>query len=146
MAVSADYLTYVTDQLSAVRRLMARRMFGGVGLYADDLFFALIDDDTLYFKVDDSNRADYVARGCEPFRPFADDPTYSMSYFQVPPEILEDPDELGRWAKTAIAVAVAQNARKKAKKSVTKSAAKKRAAKKRASRHAKAKRARARSR
>ena len=55
MSVSADFLQYVMEQLTAIARISSRRMFGGVGLYADDLFFALIDDDTVYFKVDDSN-------------------------------------------------------------------------------------------
>jgi DNA transformation protein and related proteins len=117
MAVSPDFLAYVVDQLGGFAKVRSRRMFGGVGLYADDLFFALIDDDTLYFKADDSNRSDYVERGCRPFQPFADDPTYSMNYYNVPPEVVEDGDDLKRWAKKSCAVALAKAAtRKPAKK------------------------------
>ena len=61
MSVSNDFLAYVIDQLGG-RGYSSRRMFGGVGLYSGELFFALIADDTLYFKVDDSNRGDFVAR------------------------------------------------------------------------------------
>jgi len=141
MSVSADYLTYVADQLASFARVRTRRMFGAVGLYADDIFFALIDNDTLYFKVDDSNRPDYAARGCEPFRPFADE-TISLSYFTVPPEVIEDSDELKLWARKAHAAALAKAAQKRigprrqvkkktAKKQVAKSkAVKKQAAKK----------------
>ncbi len=112
MPVSADYLTYVLDQLAPLARVRARRMFGGIGLYADDLFFGIVDDDCLYFKVDDSNRNDYLTRGCTAFRPFADDPTKSMSYFNVPEDVIEDSDELTRWARKALSVALAAAARR----------------------------------
>ncbi len=86
-------------------------MFGGVGIYSGDLFFALIDNDTLYFKVDDSNRPDFTSRKMEPFRPYGEDGE-TMSYYEVPADLLEDPDTLRAWAEKAIAVA----ARKKTKK------------------------------
>jgi DNA transformation protein and related proteins len=70
LTVSADYLAYVLDQLASLGPVRSRRMFGGVGLYGDDVFFALIDSDTLYFKVDDTNRSEYTQRGCAPFQPF----------------------------------------------------------------------------
>jgi len=109
MSVSADYLAYVIDQLTPFGRVASRRMFGGVGLYLADVFFGLIADDTLFFKVDDSNRSDYTARGCKPFQPFADQPdAYSMSYFEVPADVLEDPDELKLWARKAVAAAHAK--------------------------------------
>jgi DNA transformation protein len=106
MSVSADFVTYVVDQLAATATVVSRRMFGGVGLYANELFFGLIAEDALYFKVDDSNRPDYVSRGSKPFRPRARAPdAYSMSYFEVPADVIEDTDELGRWARKALSVA-----------------------------------------
>ena len=115
MPVSAAYLAYVVDQLANFSPVRSRRMFGGVGLYADELFFALIAEDSLYFKVDDSNRADYQARGCRQFQPFADDPTFSMGYYAVPEEVIEDGDELKAWARKACAVALAKAALKRPK-------------------------------
>lgn len=106
MAVSANYLSYVLDQLSGLGGLQSRRMFGGIGLYCDDRFFALIDDDVLYFKVDDSNRADYVSRGCEAFKPF--EGVVSMNYYRVPEDVLEDSDEARVWARKSVAVAAAK--------------------------------------
>lgn len=106
MPVSADFLTYILEQLSGMRTVVSRRMFGGVGLYCDGLFFGLIDDDVLYLKVDDSNRSDYTARGMEAFRPFKDKPLYSMTYFQVPAEVLEDAEQLVEWSRKACAVAL----------------------------------------
>ena len=110
MPVSADYQQYVLEQLAGFASLRARRMFGGVGLYADEVFFALIDDDTLYFKVDDTNREDYVARGASAFRPFENDPAVSLSYYAVPADVLEDVDELREWARKAARVAAAAHA------------------------------------
>lgn len=106
MAVSANYLSYVLDQLRGLGSLQSRRMFGGIGLYCDERFFALIDDDVLYFKVDDSNRADYTARGCRAFQPF--EGVVSMNYYRVPEEVLEDPDDVRGWARKAVAVAAAK--------------------------------------
>lgn len=103
MAVSPDYLEYLQDQLSPAVATTPKRMFGGVGLYADGLFFGLIAEDALYLKVDDTTRPDYEAHGCEPFRPFAD--TRSMSYYAVPEDVIEDADQLIDWARAAIAVA-----------------------------------------
>ena len=57
MTVGAAFLQYVLEQLERLGAVSSRRMFGAVGLYRDDVFFAIIDDDTLYFKVDDSTRA-----------------------------------------------------------------------------------------
>jgi DNA transformation protein and related proteins len=122
MAVSANFLSYVIDQLtvSALGSVRSRRMFGGIGLYCDDVFFGLIDDDIVYFKVDDSNRDDYTSRGCEAFRPLADDPdAVSMSYFRVPEDVLEDSDVLKGWARKSVVIAAASAARKAAKKRPT---------------------------
>jgi DNA transformation protein and related proteins len=134
MAVSANYLSYVMDQLSTLGTVRSRRMFGGIGLYCDDLFFALIDDDVLYFKVDDSNRADYVSRGCEAFRPVADDPdTVSMNYYRIPEDVLEHSDEARHWAQKSVLIAAAAASAKAARRTtpragrVPRSKAKKRA-------------------
>jgi DNA transformation protein and related proteins len=125
MSVSANYLSYVIDQLRSVGAIRSRRMFGGIGLYCDDLFFGLIDDDVVYFKVDDSNRDDYTSRGCEAFRPLADDPNaVSMNYFRVPEDVLEDSDAVRAWARKSVqiaaAAATAKAMRKSKKRPVTK--------------------------
>ena len=105
MPVSSSFQVLVIDQLNrAVPGVRARPMFGGVGIYAGDLFFALIADDTLYFKVDESNRAEFETRGMGPFRPFGDDGG-TMQYYQLPEDVLEDPDALRDWAEKALTVA-----------------------------------------
>ena len=105
MSISASFRTFVVDQLSrAVSRVRARAMFGGVGIYAGDHFFALIANDALYLKVDDSNRPDFEARGMGPFRPYGESGE-AMGYYEVPAELLEDADALRPWAEKEIAVA-----------------------------------------
>jgi DNA transformation protein len=104
MSVSDEYLTYVIDQLECIGPVRARRMFGGAGLYFDGLFFALVADDVLYFKVDDSNRPDYESADMGPFRPFPDKPNV-MQYYEVPIEVLENRDTLRDWAQKAVDVA-----------------------------------------
>ena len=62
MAVQAQFLAYILEQLAGLDSLRSNRMFGGIGLYSRELFFGLIDDDTLYFKTNDSNIAGYRER------------------------------------------------------------------------------------
>lgn len=111
MAVTPTYRAYVLEQLSrAVARVRARAMFGGVGLYAGDVFFALIADDALYFRADDATRPEYESLGMPPFRPFEEHGPV-MSYYQLPEEILENVDSLREWAERAIASAQAKRRR-----------------------------------
>lgn len=105
MAVSDDFLQYVLEQLSGLGQVTPRRMFGGVGLYHAEQFFGLIARDTLYLKVNDSNRGDYEARGMNRFQPFADKPHWSMTYYEVPADTLEDPEECAAWARKSVAIA-----------------------------------------
>jgi DNA transformation protein len=112
VAVSDSFRTFVLEQLGrAVPQVRARSMFGGVGIYSGELFFALIANDTLYLKVDDSNRPDFEARGMGPFLPYGDERD-KMQYYEVPADLVDDPNALRPWAEKSIAVA----ARKKSKK------------------------------
>jgi DNA transformation protein and related proteins len=106
MTVSNDFLAYVLEQLGALGGLSSRHMFGGAGLYCDEVFFGLIADDTLYLRVDDANRGDYTARRMQPFRPYADRPQLSMSYYEAPAEVLENAAELSAWARRSVEVAL----------------------------------------
>jgi DNA transformation protein len=111
--MSDSFRTYVLEQLRRVRPdLRHRSMFGGVGIYAGDLFFALIDEDTLYFKVDDSNRSAFEERGLGPFMPYGPSGEV-MQYYEVPADLLEDPEALSSWAEQAIEVARNKRTRKR---------------------------------
>jgi DNA transformation protein and related proteins len=112
MAVSVSFRTYLLEQLGQVRPVTTRPMFGGMTFFADGRAFALVSGDTLYFKVDDSNRGDFEAAGMGPFLPFGD-PAKPMQYYQLPEEVLEDTDELAVWMNKAIAVAARAKAKSK---------------------------------
>jgi len=112
MAVQPQYLAWILEQLSGVEQLASRRMFGGIGLYSRESFFGLIDDDTLYFKTDQSNAAEYQARNMPRFMPPANRPLGPMGYHQVPADVIEDAELLAAWARKAIVVARTAHAAK----------------------------------
>src|SRR5689334_13253490 len=124
MAVSPEFLSYVLEQLRGLGQVTSRRMFSGVGFYSDGFFFGLIYDETLFFKVDDRNRADYESRGMARFRPYADKPVESMSYYAVPVEVLEEDELLVSWARKSVAAAMAAPKRRplRSKKTISESA------------------------
>lgn len=115
MAVQAQYLAYVLEQLAGLSAVRPNRMFGGIGLYSDGLFFGLIDDDTLYFKTSDANIEAYRSRGMPKFMPFPDKTGSVMGYHQVPADIIEDAESLVEWARRSVAVALTAQAAKAAK-------------------------------
>lgn len=105
MSMNSDFADEVVERLGrVVPSLRARRMFGGIGLYSGDQFFGIVAFDRLWFKVDDGNRGEYLARGMDAFKPFPDRPT-TMSYFEVPPDLLDDSEELRVWAMRSVAIA-----------------------------------------
>jgi DNA transformation protein and related proteins len=92
------------ERLAASRSITHRKMFGGVGLYCDGVFFAVIDDDRLYFKVDDVNFPDYQAFGM-PQWVIEGANGGAMPYYEVPDQVLADAEKLGEWIDAAVDVA-----------------------------------------
>jgi len=80
-------------------------MFGGYGLYQADRFFGILMDGRLYFKTDEQSRAAYAERGMSPFIYEKARRTMTMSYFEVPPDVLENRDEFVVWARRAVQAA-----------------------------------------
>ena len=101
MAVSPDYRAFVLEQLEFAAPIVAKSMFGGLGLYSGKHFFAIVFNDALYFKVDHANRADYVTHGMLPFRPFKNKPA-TLQYYEVPIHVIEDREQLKIWVGKAI--------------------------------------------
>ena len=99
-SVDESFKDFVLDQLRELDGVEARRMFGGHGLYKDEIFFGIVHKGKLYFKVDESTVGEYRKRKMKPFRP---NPRQTLkSYYQVPLEILEDNEQLCDWAMKAI--------------------------------------------
>jgi DNA transformation protein len=129
MAVQPQFLELVLDQLASLPALRSNRMFGGVGLYSDGLFFGLIDDDTLFFKTAESNIGPYRERNMPKFMPFPDRPEAVLGYHQVPVDVIEDAEVLAEWARASVQVAAAAAARAAKKKPAKKKSVKKKSAK-----------------
>lgn len=105
MSVSDEYLTYVVEQLEGLGPVRAQRMFGGAGLYCGHAMFALVADDVLYLKVDETNRADFEGAGAEAFQPYPDKSSV-MSYYEVPADVLESKERLAAWTQKALQAAL----------------------------------------
>jgi len=107
MPVSDSFRDFVIEQLEqCTRDIRAKRMFGAVGIYSGESFFAVIDDDRLYFKVDAQTRPKFEAEGMEPARIVEKDGrVMTLGYYEVPLGALEAPDDLRKWVHDAIAVA-----------------------------------------
>lgn len=101
MAVTQSFIDYVIGQLSNWGNISARRMFGGAGLYRDGKMFGLVGNNMAYLKVDDTNRDKFLLRGSSPLKPFPNRPTI-LSFFEVPEDILENPEELIKWAEESL--------------------------------------------
>lgn len=117
MAKRNDFTDWAEEQLAPLGTIRLKSMFGAFGLYADELFFALIDDDVLYFKADDVTRARFVEAGCEVFRyPMKDGSMMELSYYQAPETALDDQTDLLDWARLGLEAAVRARAAKLPKK------------------------------
>ncbi|MSR76364.1 MAG: TfoX family protein [Candidatus Ryanbacteria bacterium] len=93
----------MNEVFSGVVGISSRGMFGGWGIYKDGVFFALIADGRLYFKVDDSNRADFENAGSEPFRyENKNKKSITMSYWELPAGVMDNPHELEQWVDKSI--------------------------------------------
>jgi len=109
-----DELTaHAAELLAPMGQVRTRRMFGGHGIYVDELFVAIIAFDRLFLKADDQTRPAFVAAGCEPF---IYDPIKkaSLGYWTVPAEAMESPALMQPWARLAIAAALRARAMKPA--------------------------------
>ncbi len=95
----------ITALLTPMGPARARRMFGGFGIFMDDLMFALINGDRLYLKVDDETRPAFEGAGSEPFTYRRRGRDISMSYFSAPAGSLESMEALSPWAGLALAAA-----------------------------------------
>lgn len=108
-----SFKEFVLDQLRALPDVRARAMFGAHGLYCGESFFAILDEGRLFFKTDAVSQADYTARGMGPFTYESRGKVMTMSYHEVPLDVLEQPRELVEWARKAIGIAA--SSRKPAK-------------------------------
>jgi DNA transformation protein len=102
----SEFVAFVIEQMSFIHGLRSRAMFGGHGIYQDDFMFAIIIEDQLYFKADATTREELKAKGLNPFTYQARGKLVEVQYYEAPPEVFDEIDEMRHWAHKAITVAV----------------------------------------
>jgi DNA transformation protein and related proteins len=107
-----DDLEYFGELFAAFGPVTIRRMFGGLGVYAEDVMFALSYDGAIYLKADDHTVSSFQQSGSTPFTYATKDGKRAvMSYWRMPDQLYDDTDELARWAREAVAAAHRAGAR-----------------------------------
>ena len=116
MAYDADFGEWVREHFHALGRLEIKRMFGGAGVYAAGVMFALLDDGVVWLKGGEALGEAFVEAGSRHFTyPTKDGRTMSMGYWTLPETALDDPDEAVAWARRSLDVAVRKASGKKPK-------------------------------
>ena len=106
MVASAGFADFLRDQLAPLGRVTLRRMFGKTGVFCDGLMLGMVTEDTLYFRVDDVNRADFSeAQACPPLNYEKQGSAIDLSFWRAPERLFDEPDELLAWARLALAAA-----------------------------------------
>ncbi|MEO5737159.1 MAG: TfoX/Sxy family protein [Variovorax sp.] len=106
------FVDFIVEQLAAMDRVSAGRFFGGVGLSANSVQFAMLMGNSLYFTVDDTTRPKYEQMGSVCFSYGTKKGWVQVKkYFQVPAEVIEDRVALVALAKEAVDVAHRSRAR-----------------------------------
>jgi DNA transformation protein len=95
----------ISDLFAAFGTVDVRRMFGGFGVFADDLMVAIVQDGQIFLKADDVTRAAFAREGQAAFTYEARGRRIALSYWRLPVRLYDDPDELARWASEALAAA-----------------------------------------
>lgn len=107
MAVErSEFVDYLTEVFAELGPVSARRMFGGFGLYHDDLMFALVADDVLYLKADAESESAFVERELSRFEYMKQGRPVRMSFFAAPEEIFDDPEQARDWGRLALQAAL----------------------------------------
>jgi DNA transformation protein and related proteins len=116
VSVSASFIEFLIEQMAGFGAITIRPMFGGAGVYHEGLMFALVDDEVLYLKVDESSRAAFEAENLPPFVYSKKDQKIDMSYFRSPERCMDDADEMAKWCRMAYGAALKAAMKKKPRK------------------------------
>ena len=106
MVASDSFAEFLHEQLAPLGHITTRRMFGKTGVFCDGFMLGMVRDNTLYFRVDDDNRAAF--KEAESFPPLNYEKkggTIDLSFWRAPERLFDEPDELVTWAGAALAAA-----------------------------------------
>jgi DNA transformation protein len=106
MVASEAFAEFLREQLAPLGRITMRRMFGKSGVFCDGVMFAMVTENTLYFRVDEQNRVTFKeAESSPPLNYEKKGDTIDLAFWRVPERLLDDPEELITWARAALAAA-----------------------------------------
>jgi DNA transformation protein len=106
MVASDSFAEFLREQLAPLGLISMRRMFGKTGVFCDGLMLAMVRDNTLYFRVDDENRATFKeAQSFPPLDYAKKGGTIDLAFWRAPERLFDEPDELITWARAALAAA-----------------------------------------
>ncbi len=115
MAEKNEFREYLLDLLAGFGPVEVRAMFGGYGIFKRNQMFAIVLDDTLFFKADEKSKGDFEARGLKPFTYQRKTREIALSYYRAPEETLEDARAMRNWAEKAYIAALRASAGKRKK-------------------------------
>jgi DNA transformation protein len=104
--MSKELLAHSLELLAPLGALRSRRMFGGHGIYVDDIFIALIAAEQLWLKADAQSKAQFEAAGCRPFQYDKKGQLMTMAYYTAPEDAMESPALMQPWARLALQAAL----------------------------------------
>jgi DNA transformation protein len=104
--MSQEFCDYLCEVFEPFAPVQGKRMFGGYGLFVDKLMFGLVADNSLYLKVDEASKTDFLKLDLQPFTYVKNNKPMQMSYYQAPEEIYEDNQLAGIWFNRAYAAAL----------------------------------------
>jgi DNA transformation protein and related proteins len=106
MVASESFAEFLREQLAPLGRITMRRMFGKTGIFCDGFMLGMVRDNTLYFRVDDDNRAAFKeAQSFPPLNYEKNGSTIDLSFWRTPERLFDEPDELVTWGRAALAAA-----------------------------------------
>ena len=106
MGASDAFAEFLREQLAPLGHVAMRRMFGKTGVFCDGLMLGMVTDNTLYFRVDDDNRATFKeAESYPPLNYEKQGRSVDLSFWRAPERLFDEPDELVTWARAALATA-----------------------------------------
>ncbi len=108
-----EFVSYVVELMQSIGPVRAKAMFGGHGVFLEQLMFGLVADSVLFLKVDKENESHFKARGLEAFTYMKKGKEFKMSYYQAPEEVLEDVEEMNYWANMAYSAALRAASKKR---------------------------------
>jgi DNA transformation protein and related proteins len=103
--MAGGFQDLLVDLFEPVGGVSLRRMFGGIGIFRQGIMFALVADEVLYLKADETSSTAFKAEGCGPFVYDGKSKQHVMPYWRLPERLYDEPDEFHDWALTAFRVA-----------------------------------------